>query len=379
MLIHKLLRRFMNDEPGAAGGGSPAPAPAPVPVAEAPAAPAIEAAAPAATPAPSAAPAAETAAKQPEDFGGLSDLLDKVGTQASAPAAAPTAAPAPAATTAPTAPAAPAAKAPAQPSDELAPPEGMSERAAARWSQLTERVKTIPDLERRANEATQQLETVRRMVADSGLAPQEFTETLELSRMARSSDPRELQQALQRIDSIRADLATRLGAEVPGVDLLSQHPDLKTRVEGLTLSREDALEMIRLRTQNQTAQRSQQQQTEFQQFQQNVQQAAARMDATLAQRAATPGHAEKVAFIRNHFADPQRLRAFVETYQPQQWEAAVLMMYDAYTPPVAAVPAPAPAVPQPLRPGVQGAGQRVAHAPRNAMDAVQSAFAAAGL
>ncbi len=378
MLIHKLLRRFMNDEPGAAGGGSAAPTPAPAPVAEAPAAPAIDAAAPAASPAPSAAPAAETTAKQPENFGGLSDLLDKVGTQAAAPAAAPTAAPAPAATAAPAAPAAPAAKTPAQPADELAPPEGMSERAAARWSQLTERVKAIPDLERRANEATEQLESVRRLVADSGLGPEEFSETLALGRMVKSNNPKDLQQALQRIDSIRSDVATRLGAEVPGVDLLSQHPDLKTRVEGLTLSREDALEIIRLRTQNQAAQRTTQQQTEFQQFQQSVQQAAARMDATLAQRASSPGHTEKVAFIRNHFADPQRLRAFVETYQPEQWQAAVLMMYDAYTPPPPAA-APAPPAPQPLRPGVAGAGRPVQQAPRNAMDAVQSAFAAAGL
>lgn len=380
MLIHKLFRRFMNDEPGAAGGGSAAPspaaAPAPAPVAEAPAAPAIDAA-PAAAPVPSAAPTADATAKQPEDFGGLSALLDKVGTEAATPAS-PTSAPAPAVAATPAPAAAPAAKAPAAAADELAPPEGMSERAAARWSQLTERVKVIPELERRATEATQQLESVRRMVADSGLAPQEFTETLALTRMVRSSDPRELQQALQRIDGIRADIATRLGAEVPGVDLLSQHPDLKTRVEGLTLSREDALEIIRLRTQNQAAQRTTQQQTDFQQFQQSVQQAASRMDATLAQRSSTPGHAEKVAFIRNHFADPQRLRAFVETYQPQQWEAAVLMMYDAYTPPAPAA-APAPAVPQPLRPAVSGAGRPVQQAPRTALDAVQNAFAAAGL
>lgn len=370
MLIRSLLRRFFNDEPGAAGGGAPAATPEPS------AAPAAEAAT-----TPAEAPAAAPA-EPAEPFAGLSDLLDGVGTPEAVAPAAPAAAPAPtaaasAAPTAPTAPAAAPAKAPATP-DDLTPPDGMSERAAARWAALTERVKSVPDLERRATEATQQLDAVRSMVAESGLAPEEFRDALAIGRLFKSSDPQELQQALQRIETIRSDIATRLGAEVPGVDLLSQHADLKARVDGLTLSREDALEIVRLRTQNQSAQRTQQQQAEFQQFQVNVQQAAQRMDATLAQRAHMPGHEAKVAFVRSQLADPQRLQAFVTTYQPHQWEAAVLMMYDAYTPPAPAV-APAPPAPQPLRPGVAGAGNRMPTAPRNAGDAVNNAFAALGM
>lgn len=370
MLIHKLIRRFFNDEPGAAGGGSPAPAPAPEPSA----APAAEA------PAPAAAEPAAAPAEQPETFGGLSDLLDQVGAEGGGAPAAPAPAPAtqaPAPAPAPTTAAAPAAPKPPA-AEDLTPPEGLSERAAARFADLSARVKSIPELERRATEAEQQLVSVRQMVANSGLAPEEFNDVLTLGRQVKSANPQDLQQALQRIDSIRADIATRLGAEVPGVDLLSQHPDLKAQVEGLTLSREHALEMVRLRTQNQAAQRTQQQTVEFQQFQATVQQAAQRMDATLAQRAHMPGHEAKVAFIRSQLQDPQRLQAFVTTYQPHQWEAAVLMMYDAYTPPAPA-PAPAPAAPQPLRPGMVGAGARVPTPPRNAMDAVQSAFQAHGL
>ncbi|MBX3610387.1 MAG: hypothetical protein KF871_10885 [Hydrogenophaga sp.] len=384
MLIQKLIRRFFNDEPGAAGGGSsaptPAPAPAPAPTPEASAAPAADAPASQAE-APAAAPA-----EQPETFGGLSYLLDGIGAE---PAAAPSGSTAPAAPAAapsaqaqpPAAAPAPGAKPPAAPApaaDELTPPEGMSERAAARWAQLTERVKTMPDLERRATEAEQHLGAVRQLVHDSGLAPDEFRDALAIGRMFKSTNPQELQQALQQIDTIRADIATRLGSEVPGVDLLSQHPDLKAQVEGLTLSREHAMEMIRLRTQSAAAQRTTQQANEFQQYQQTVQQAGQRIDAALAQRANTPGHQAKVAFIRAQLSDPQRQRQFVETYQPNQWEAAVLMMYDAYTPPAPAV-APAPPAPQPLRPGHAGAGRPVAQAPRNAMDAVHGAFESLGL
>ena len=376
MLIKNLIQRFFNDEPGAGGGGSAAPAPAPSPDTTA-----EPADAPAAAPAD--APAAAPAAEKPADpFQGLNTLLDAVGTDpAAAPSAGAPAAPAPAtaapaATTA--APAAPAA-APAAPAQfDETPPEGISDRAKARWAELTERVKAVPDLERRATEATQQLDSVRRMVSDSGLAPEEFSTVLDLGRLYKSSNPQDLQAALQRIEGLRADIATRLGTEVAGVDLLAQHPDLKQRVEGMTLSREDALEMVRLRTQNQTAQRTQQQTDDFQRFQTNVQQAATQMDATLDQRKHLPGHEAKVAFIKSHLSDQAKLQQFVTTYEPHQWQAAILMMYDAYTPPAAPAPPPAPA-PQPLRPGNVSSGARVATQPVNAMDAVQNAFAAAGL
>ncbi|MGV3727737.1 hypothetical protein [Hydrogenophaga sp.] len=370
MIINKLIRRFFNDEPGAAGGGS-APAPAPSP--EASAAPAD-----APAEAPAAAPAADS---QADPFQGLGTLLDGVGADpaaaatpaAPAPASAPAAAsPAPAAAPA----TAPAPTAPGQ-FDET-PPEGISERAKARWTELTERVKVVPELERRATEATQQLESVRRMVSDAGLAADEFSTVLNLGKLYKSNDPKDLQTALQQIEGLRADIATRLGTEVAGIDLLDKHPDLKLRVEGMTLSREDALEMVRLRTQNQTAQRSQQQTQEFQQFQQTVQQAAHQMDATLEQRKHLPGHEAKVAFIKAQLSDPVRLQQFVTTYEPHQWQAAVLMMYDAYSPPAAPAPVPSP-TPQPLRPGHVASGARVATQPRNAGDAVADAFASIGM
>lgn len=260
----------------------------------------------------------------------------------------------------------------------MTPPEGITERAKARWTELTDRVKAVPELERRATEATQQLDSVRRMVSDSGLAPEEFNTVLTLGRLYKSSNPQELQSALHQIEGLRADIATRLGTEVAGVDLLAQHPDLKARVDGMTLSREDALEMVRLRTQNQTAQRTQQQTQDFQQFQATVQQAATQMDATLEQRKHQPGHEAKVAFIKGQLADPVKLQQFVTTYEPHQWQAAVLMMYDAFTPPPAPAPAAAPS-PQPLRPGNVSSGARIATQPASAMDAVQSAFEAAGL
>ena len=261
--------------------------------------------------------------------------------------------------------------------EDLTPPEGLSERAKARFTQLAERVKEVPALEQKVTEVTQQLESVRAMVAESGLAQEEFTDLLNMGRMFKSSNPQEMQQTMQLLDGLRADLAIRLGVDAPGVDVLAKFPDLAERVNGMTLSKEDAIEIAKLRNVNQTVQTTQKSQQEMQEFQQGVQGAAQRMDATLNQRAGQPGHAEKIAHVRAYLSDPARLQSFVTTYQPNQWEAAVLMMYDSFTP-----QAPAPRIPsvQPLRPGHVASGTRQAsNRPVSANNAVSSAIESLGL
>lgn len=262
---------------------------------------------------------------------------------------------------------------------DLTPPEGMSERAQSRWAQLTERVKQVPELERRATEASTALDNVRKLVTDSGLAPQEFTEVMEMSRLARSSDPQDAQRALQYLDTLRADIATRLGVDAPGVDPLAAHPDLKQKVEGMMLAREDALEIARLRGEGKRAQAMTTEQQELQQFQQTVQAAATSMEKTLAARAGTPGHEAKLAYVHKHFSDPANLQRFVTTYQPNQWESVLLTMYEAYTPPAVPAPPPPPAVPQPMRPSGMRPGAPVQTGPVTAQSAIEAGLAAAGL
>jgi hypothetical protein len=256
----------------------------------------------------------------------------------------------------------------------------MNERSQQRWAQLTERVKQVPDLERRATEASQALDSVRQMVTETGLAPDEFSDLLQTARLVKSTNPQDAQQALQRLDAIRADLAQRFGIDAPGVDPLSAHPDLKADVDGLLMTRERALEIARLRSGNQQSQATLNEQREMQQFRQTVQNAATSMERTMKAREGTPGHEAKVAYIANHFKSQQNLQAFVTTYRPEQWEGVLSMMYDAYNPQMAA-PAMAPAAPvqQPLRPSSVRPGAQVQTAPLTSMDAVRGAFANLGL
>lgn len=365
MRIRNKYHRIQNPEPGEPGTGAtpiaePSPTPIPTP------------AQPAATDPP--APAAPAAPQKPEPtdppadpFGKLESLLDNVGK--------PDADPKPAAPTAKPPTAEPGPK-PADPKAvDLTPPEGMTDRAKGRWAELSERAKLVPDLERRASEAEQQLQGVRALVRDSGLDQTEFGNMLEMGRLFKSADPKELQTALQQLDGLRADLATRLGVDAPGIDPLAAHADLKAEVDAMTISRERALEIVKLRgTQAQVAAstKANQEQT---QFVRTVQSAAAEMDAALQERASTPGHQSKVAHITSYFKDPAKLQQFVQIYQPNQWKSAILMMYDSYNPPA---PTPTPS-PQPLRPSAGGAGPRVATNPKTAEEAVMGAFERLGL
>lgn len=270
----------------------------------------------------------------------------------------------------------PAPIAPVTPPDpkaiDLTPPEGVDGRQLNRWNVLAERAKLVPELESRATEAESQINSVREMVQQSGLQPNEFQGMLEMGRLFKSDKPQDLHVALQQIDELRADLATRLGVDSPGIDVLAKHPDLHADVENLIISRERALEIAKLRgtaanyTATTTAQR------EAQQFQAFAQQSAHQMDAALAQRAGTPGHEQKIAHVKAYLADPSRLNQFVTTYQPNQWQAAVMMMYDSYQPPAPAVNLSAP---QPLRPGPMAAGSRQPSGkPISSHAAVEGAF-----
>ena len=263
----------------------------------------------------------------------------------------------------------------AKPSEDDKPPEDAGPRAKSRWMELSERAKAVPVLEERATKAETELASVRDMVKASGLDQTEFQGMLQIGRMFKSSDPKDLQAALQELDAVRADVAKRLGVEAPGVDMLADHPDLQAEVDDMAISRERAVEIAGLRNAKAKLDQEHERTSTQTQFMATVQTAASQMDVALAQRAATPGHAAKVEWIKAQLSDPVKMQQFVSTYQPGQWQAAVMMMYDAYTP-----PAVQQAVPQPLRPGVVASGVRqTGSKAMTSTDAVNNAWEAAGL
>lgn len=181
-----------------------------------------------------------------------------------------------------------------------------------------------------------QLETdigeFREMVTSSGMNPQEFAQSLEFGRLVTSGNEADTRVALEMLETQRAALYAKLGVEAPGVDLLADHADLKAQVDDMELTRERAIELAKFRKTDgdkkarETTERDAQQGR--QQFEQTVTTAAGQMEAYLDTRKLEVDHPARMRVISEHFRKPENLKAFVETYRPEQWGPTMKMMYD---------------------------------------------------
>lgn len=238
------------------------------------------------------------------------------------PGAAPIQPPAVAASAAPAATAKPAsAPSPDQEDAELL--AGIkSERGRARVQQIIEARK----------EAEGEVAAVRELVHAAGMTAETFSQHIEFSRLANSNDPRDLQQAAQMLEQTRADLYRRLGQDAPGVDALSDFPDLAQQVQNLAMPRETALEVAKMRREQQAiqAQRQQVQQVEMEtaQFHQAVAKAQQSLESYVQTRAHEIDHPARMKALETYFSDPRKLQEFATTYQPHQWSNAIRMLYD---------------------------------------------------
>lgn len=177
-------------------------------------------------------------------------------------------------------------------------------------------------------EARTQLESVQKYIRDSGLDAEGFANTMAIARMISSTDPDMQKKGLQALEVVRTELYKQFGVEAPGVDLLSDHKDLKQKVDDMELTREDALSIMRGRqveaAQMQEAQRRQ----EFAAKEQELRGFGERAVKAFSARSQDPSFSAKVDAMQKYFAVPGRLQQFVSTHRPDQWEGALLWMYD---------------------------------------------------
>lgn len=173
---------------------------------------------------------------------------------------------------------------------------------------------------------------IQTMVQSSGLNAEEFAQHLEYGRLVSSGDEGNLRVALQMVEAQREDLCRRLGIEVPGVDALSDFPDLKSAVEGMEMTREHAVQMAKYRRNEQQKQEqqrlAQQQQAESADFSRRIndfQQSAAAYFNT---RGNEVDFQAKMRVVGDYFKNPDNALKFVQTFQPTQWLAQLQFMYD---------------------------------------------------
>ncbi|AZY49599.1 hypothetical protein C0J09_10965 [Bordetella avium] len=182
------------------------------------------------------------------------------------------------------------------------------------------------------NQAEQHLTAVRELVSSAGLTAESFGQHIEFARMVNSNDPQDLQQAAQMLEQARADLYRRLGQDAPGFDALSDFPDLSQMVNNLEMPRDVAMEVAQLRrAQAANAQRqqaAQMQQHQEAQFSQAVAAAEQSLSEYVRTRQHEVDHPARMAAVQEYFQDPARLQEFARTYRPEQWPAAIRMLYD---------------------------------------------------
>ena len=176
------------------------------------------------------------------------------------------------------------------------------------------------------------LNEIRTMVSATGMSAQDFAQTLEYGRLAMSNNPADWRVALQMADAQRDTLCKRLGVDAPGVDALSDFPDLAQAVTGGEIQRERAVEMAMLRRERHVMQQRQRAefaaQQEQQQFTSSVEEGKASMAQYLHSRSHEMDHSARMKVVESYFADPSKLQEFASTYQPHQWASAVRMLYD---------------------------------------------------
>lgn len=247
-----------------------------------------------------------------------------------------------------------------KPEDELAMPEGLSQKAQDRFKTLVSRVQ---EGQVALEQANADLNGVRQMINDSGASPQEFVQALDYMRMIKTGD---FETALRIIDDQRRQISLAMGKPLPGADTLAGFPDLRQAVDSYQMSEQTAIEMARMRTAQQHIAETQQQQASQQQRQTdyaNLRQRAVadidRMGATWAKT--DPDFAAKEDIIL------KQLPTIAANFPPNVWAQQVKILYET----LSAMPAPAQrsSNPAPLRPSGQSAGARQ---PGNMLEALQA-------
>lgn len=257
----------------------------------------------------------------------------------------------------------PETKADAKQDDVYTPPEGLSERAKARFAELASRAKEGEVWKERAEQWQQ-------TIASTGASPEQFGQLLTYTSLVNSGDPEKLRQAMNVLERERNAIARMIGEEAPGIDLLSDHPDLIQRVQQGDFDRHAALEVARARTLA-AQQRQRDEWAQIQQMQSATQTQAIQSLNTLGQQleAQDPQYRQK-------FAQLQPMLPIIAQLPPERWGEAFMQAYQSIVVP-APTPVPQqqrlPAAPQPLR-GTGGGGTALQQQATSAQQAIEQAL-----
>jgi len=243
--------------------------------------------------------------------------------------------------------------------DDLAMPEGLSQKAQERFTTLVNRVK---EREAQVSETQGTITQFREMIQSTGTTPQEFSQAIDYMKMVKHGD---FEGALRIMDDQRRMLSIAMGRALPSADPLANFPDLRQRVDGYQMDEQTALEIARSRVQQNHIQTAQQQQDQAQQQAQNVQQARQQAVQQIDQLGQQWAKTDPDFTVKEDIILKQ-LPEIARNFPPSQWPQQVKILYNT----LSAMPMQRQVTntPAPLRASGQGGGARQPKTMQEAID-----------
>jgi len=266
-------------------------------------------------------------------------------------------------------------------------PQGLKKETHERMQSLITTAKTLT-AERDA--ALNQNNELLGYIAESTASPEQYGQALDYIRMVNSGDPAQLDKCIDFMQGELIALCKMRGRPVPGVDLVSEHEDLRQEIADGKITRQRAEEIAAARaqdalrtTQAQHTQTTQQQQQAFQQAARAAMGELNTLEAQLKEQDPT-GYAAKrplvLAALKTPGADG---KSPMQKTHPSQWVALFTRTYLTIKAPAKAAPKapiagqkPGQKPGQPLRAGNPAGAQRTA--PKSALEALNAGLESMG-
>lgn len=265
------------------------------------------------------------------------------------------------------------------------PPPGLKQAASERYRKLVGAIHSrdakiekaeaelakLQVVEEQARASAERIQNWEKYVAGTGASEQELATTFTYLSDLHSNDPMRMRRAFDMLQSELSGLSRILGIKPTGVDPLGAYPDLRQRVDNNEVDEDTALEIARLRANQDRVAQSQNAAAES--ARQSAAQAAAMETAqrgvqtTLEVfRKSDPLYDSKIAQLEQSGT----LASIGRDFPPSAWGKAIEMAYRA-VPGVVAKPAPSP---QPLRANATGAPSVARVSPRSLDEALAEAI-----
>lgn len=198
---------------------------------------------------------------------------------------------------------------------------------------------------------------IRDFVDEVGVDPSELAQNIEYSRLVGQGDESSLRIALEMLEDQREMICKRLNVDRPGVDLLSDFPDLKAAVQRKEITPQHAARLAKYERAERENQRQRQQnamdEREHTGFLHDLDRTKHAITSYLQSRSSEADHAFKIMRLQEHLRRPGVLEELTQNPDSRRLFSQIRFMYDNIVVP--------PARPQPRmqpirsRPTMQGA------------------------